>query len=55
VEYKGTPLEVASSADVVSVHLALTKETRGCINAEFFNSMRPWPASIWKQPLRVMC
>jgi D-3-phosphoglycerate dehydrogenase len=41
VEYKGTPLEVASSADVVSVHLALTKETRGCINAEFFNSMRP--------------
>jgi D-3-phosphoglycerate dehydrogenase / 2-oxoglutarate reductase len=40
VEYKPTPLDVARSADVVSVHLALKPETRGIINAEFFNNMR---------------
>jgi D-3-phosphoglycerate dehydrogenase len=40
VEYKATPLDVARSADIVSVHLALKPETRGMINAEFFNAMR---------------
>ena len=41
IEYKSTPLEVAQSADVVSVHLALNKETRGLLGADFFNAMRP--------------
>lgn len=40
VEYKATPLEVAQSADIVSVHLALKPETRGIIDARFFNAMR---------------
>ncbi|HEV7860223.1 MAG TPA: 3-phosphoglycerate dehydrogenase family protein [Pyrinomonadaceae bacterium] len=40
VEYKATPQEVASASDIVSVHLALKPETRGLINAEFFQHMR---------------
>ena len=39
VEYKATPLDVARSSDIVSVHLALKPETRGMIDAEFFKSM----------------
>ena len=41
VEMKSTPAEVAAAADVVSVHLALAKETRGLIGSEFFAAMRP--------------
>ena len=33
--------EVASRSDVVSVHLALTKETRGVLGGAFFDAMRP--------------
>lgn len=40
IEYKATPRDVAKSADIVSVHLALKPETRGMINAEFFSAMR---------------
>lgn len=40
IEYKATPLDVAGSADIVSVHLALKPETRGMIGAEFLNAMR---------------
>jgi D-3-phosphoglycerate dehydrogenase len=40
VEYKETPQEVASASDIVSVHLALKPETRGLINADFFQAMR---------------
>jgi D-3-phosphoglycerate dehydrogenase / 2-oxoglutarate reductase len=40
VELKSSPNEVASVADVVSVHLALNPETKGLLGAEFFNSMR---------------
>ncbi len=40
VEYMETPLDVARSVDVVSVHLALKAETRGIIGADFFNAMR---------------
>lgn len=40
VEYKENPIEVAQSADVVSVHLALNSETRGALGADFFNAMR---------------
>lgn len=34
-------LEVAASADVVSVHLALTPQTRGFLGRAFFDSLRP--------------
>jgi D-3-phosphoglycerate dehydrogenase / 2-oxoglutarate reductase len=40
VEYKDSPVAVAESSDIVSVHLALNSETRGLIGAEVFNSMR---------------
>jgi len=40
VEYKESPVAVAESSDIVSVHLALNSETRGLIGAEAFNSMR---------------
>src|ERR687883_345203 len=40
VEYKASPVEVAKSADVVSVHVALNAETRGLLDAEFFEAMR---------------
>ena len=40
VELKSSPKEVASVADVVSVHLALNPETKKLLRAEFFNSMR---------------
>lgn len=41
VEHKITPAEVAAASDIVSVHVALAKETRGLINATFFNAMKP--------------
>lgn len=40
VEYKQSPAEVAASADIVSVHLALNAATRGVLNAAFFEAMR---------------
>ncbi len=36
-----SPEMVAGSAQVVSVHLALTDETRGFCGADFFNAMKP--------------
>ncbi|MGH9369326.1 MAG: NAD(P)-dependent oxidoreductase [Thermoanaerobaculia bacterium] len=41
VERKETPLEVAASADVVSVHLAFKPETKGLCGEEFFEAMKP--------------
>ena len=40
VELKASPREVASASDVVSVHVALTPETKGFLNTDFFNAMR---------------
>jgi D-3-phosphoglycerate dehydrogenase len=40
VAYAASPVEVARGADIVSVHLALNAETRGRIDAEFFEAMR---------------
>ena len=40
VEYKQTPLDVARSADIVSVHLALKPETKGLIGVDFFSAMK---------------
>ena len=41
VEIKPSAAAVAAAADVVSVHVALTKETRGLINSAIFAAMRP--------------
>ncbi len=38
--YCATPLEAAKKADVISVHLASTPETRHFINADFLNTMK---------------
>src|SRR5204862_1435371 len=40
IEFKASPLAVAGAADVVSVHLALSPETRNIIDANFLDSMR---------------
>ena len=40
VERADSPTEVARRADVVSVHVALNKETRGFLSTEFFDAMR---------------
>ena len=37
----GSAIEVAARADVVSVHLALTPDTRGLLGAGFFAALRP--------------
>jgi D-3-phosphoglycerate dehydrogenase / 2-oxoglutarate reductase len=36
-----SPMELAAVSDVVTVHLALTDQTRGLIGAEFFSRMHP--------------
>lgn len=40
ITHMESPQAVAAAADVVSVHLALNKETRNLIDADFFNAMR---------------
>lgn len=40
VTYAAQPVQVARAADIVSVHLALNQQTRGRIDAEFFEAMR---------------
>jgi len=39
VEFCATPNELARMSDIVSVHLALTDETRGFCNSELFSAM----------------
>lgn len=41
VEYCSSLHEIAQKADIVSVHLAQTKETKGLFNASFFTHMKP--------------
>lgn len=41
LEYAGDMLEVARASDIVSIHLALTPDTRSCINSDFFKAMSP--------------
>lgn len=41
VEHAASPAAVASRSDVVSVHLALTRDTRGLLGGAFFDAMRP--------------
>lgn len=40
VGFKTTAADVAASADIVSVHLALNAKTRGMLGAEFFDAMK---------------
>src|SRR6202008_2177202 len=39
VELKSSPHEVASDSDIVSVHVALTPETKHFLSTDFFNAM----------------
>lgn len=41
IEYKSSPIEVAAAAGIVSVHVALSAQTRGLIGKNFFEAMRP--------------
>ncbi|HLY17141.1 MAG TPA: 3-phosphoglycerate dehydrogenase family protein [Bryobacteraceae bacterium] len=41
IEHRASPIAVAKSADVVSVHVAANAQTRGLIDANFFDAMRP--------------
>ncbi len=41
VQRMDSAIEVASAADIVSVHVALNAQTRGLIDAAFFAAMRP--------------
>lgn len=41
IHYRQSILEVVSEADIISLHVALTPETRGVINADVFEMMKP--------------
>ncbi len=40
VQFAASPSDVAQNADVVTLHLATTSETRGLVNAEFLEAMK---------------
>jgi D-3-phosphoglycerate dehydrogenase len=46
IAYRQTILEVANECDILSLHLALTPETRGVINADIFEVMKPGASLI---------
>lgn len=41
IDYQASPADVARAADIVSVHVAANAQTRGMIDASFFDAMRP--------------
>ncbi|HEU0184191.1 MAG TPA: 3-phosphoglycerate dehydrogenase family protein [Blastocatellia bacterium] len=41
IAYRQTIIEVAHECDILSVHIALAPDTRGVINADVFEAMRP--------------
>ena len=41
ISYVSSPLKLAACSDIVSVHIALAEETRGLVNAEFFDALHP--------------
>jgi D-3-phosphoglycerate dehydrogenase len=41
VEYCSSLREIAEKSDIITVHLAQTKETKGMFNADFFAHMKP--------------
>src|SRR5260370_19042685 len=46
MQFAGTPEEVAEQCDVLSVHLALTPQTRGLVNASVLDKLKPGPYFI---------
>ena len=40
IERKSSPVEVAQSSDIVSIHVSLTEDTRGLAGRTFFEAMR---------------
>src|SRR5262249_7292170 len=46
VRWAGSPPEVAAQSDVVSVHVALTGETRNLLGEAFFAALRPGASFI---------
>ncbi len=46
IAFRQTILEVAHESDILSLHVALTPETRGMINADVFEVMRPGASFI---------
>ncbi len=40
IKYEASPLDVAANADIVSIHLALSTETRNLVNKEFLSKMK---------------
>lgn len=40
IERKASPVEVAQSSDIVSIHVSLTEDTRGLAGRAFFEAMR---------------
>ena len=40
IQFCKTPLEAASQSDIISVHVALTEETRGLVDGNFFKAMK---------------
>lgn len=41
IHFRQTIIEVAHEADILSIHIALSPDTRGVINAEVFEAMKP--------------
>ena len=41
VGHRSSPMDVAQDADVVSIHVALTSETRDMVDADFLEAMKP--------------
>ncbi len=41
ITFRQTIIELANECDILSVHLALTPETRGIVNADLFDAMQP--------------
>ncbi len=41
IEHKASPIDVAREADIVSIHVAMNKDTKGLIGAAFFDAMKP--------------
>lgn len=41
VEYCASPAELASKSDAISVHLSMSRETKGLLNKAFFDAMKP--------------
>ena len=41
IGHRSSPIEIARDSDVVSLHVALTRETRNLVDATFLDAMRP--------------